>query len=136
MRTRLLTVIATAFVLTACGGGGDSAEPDGGAGPTDDGATTAAAAGDAARGGELFANSCAGCHGTDGRGIEGLGKDLVASPFVAGTSDAELVAFVKQGRPSSDPDNTTGVDMPPKGGDPSLNDEDLLDIVAWIRSQS
>jgi hypothetical protein len=32
------------------------------------------------------------------------------------------------GRSTTDPANTTGVDMPPKGGTPSLSDEDLTDI--------
>jgi disulfide bond formation protein DsbB len=56
------------------------------------------------------------------------------SEFIAGFSDEALIAFIKQGRPISDPLNTTGVDMPPKGGNPILSDAQLLDIVAFIRS--
>jgi disulfide bond formation protein DsbB len=63
-----------------------------------------------------------------------LGKDLTTSQFVKDKSDAELVAFVKQGRPASDPANTTGVDMPPRGGNPALSDTDLANIVAFIRT--
>jgi disulfide bond formation protein DsbB len=44
------------------------------------------------------------------------------------------MAFIKTGRPASDPLNTTGVDMPPKGGNPALSDQDLADIIAFIRS--
>ena len=51
-----------------------------------------------------------------------------------GASDEELVEFVKVGRRPSDPLNITGVDMPPKGGSPALSDEDLYDIVAFIRT--
>jgi disulfide bond formation protein DsbB len=58
----------------------------------------------------------------------------MASDFVATRTDAELVAFIKSGRSVDDPLNTTGVAMPPKGGNPALTDADLADIVAYIRS--
>ena len=45
-----------------------------------------------------------------------------------------MLEFVKVGRPTGDPLNTTGVDMPPKGGNPALSEEDLYDIVAYIRA--
>jgi disulfide bond formation protein DsbB len=89
----------------------------------------------AAEGETLFA-SCVACHGPDAKGIAGLGKTLIESDFVNGSDDAELVAFLKVGRSTSDPANTTGVDMPPKGGNPALSDEDLGFIVAYIRSLS
>lgn len=77
---------------------------------------------------------CAGCHGLGGEGVKGLGKPLANSEFVAGLKDAELVDFIKKGRAIDDPANTSGVAMPPKGGNPALNDNDLLDIVAFIRT--
>ncbi|WP_448601203.1 hypothetical protein [Thermoflexus hugenholtzii] len=42
--------------------------------------------------------------------------------------------FIKKGRPATDPANTTGVDMPPKGGNPALTDQDLADIIAFLRT--
>jgi disulfide bond formation protein DsbB len=63
-----------------------------------------------------------------------LGKDLTASEFVKTNSDEALVKFLAQGRPSSDPANTTKVDMPPRGGNPALKDADLLNIAAYLRS--
>ena len=65
---------------------------------------------------------------------EGLDKDMTTSEFIAGKSDDELVEFIKAGRAPDDPLNTTGVAMLPKGGNPSLSDEDLYDIVAYIRT--
>jgi disulfide bond formation protein DsbB len=59
---------------------------------------------------------------------------MTASEFIAGKSDDELVEFLKVGRPPDDPLNTTGVAMLPKGGNPSLTDEDLHNIVAYIRT--
>jgi disulfide bond formation protein DsbB len=59
---------------------------------------------------------------------------LVTSEFVADNSNEELVEFIKVGRDPSDPLNTTGVAMPPKGGNPSLSDQDLLDIISYMRT--
>lgn len=92
-----------------------------------------ASKGDAAAGKQLF-STCAACHGPAGEGIQGLGKDMTTSQFIAGKTDDELVAFIKVGRSTSDPLNTTKIDMPPKGGNPALSDDDLYNIVAFIRS--
>ena len=88
-----------------------------------------------AHGSTLFV-SCGACHGADGAGITGLGKSLIESEFIDGLSDDELVAFIKTGRPVWDATNTTGVDMPPRGGNPSLTDEDIFAVVTYIRSLS
>jgi mono/diheme cytochrome c family protein len=88
-----------------------------------------------ARGETLFAQ-CAACHAPDARGIPNLGKDLVDSEFVAGLSDDELVQFIITGRPIWDPLNTTGIDMPGKGGNPALTTEDIQAIVAYLRTLS
>jgi disulfide bond formation protein DsbB len=65
-----------------------------------------------------------------------LGKSLHPgdSEFVLSKSDEELVEFIKVGRQPDDPLNTTGIAMPPKGGNPAISDSDLYDIVAWIRT--
>ncbi|HXF69986.1 MAG TPA: cytochrome c, partial [Thermoflexus sp.] len=86
------------------------------------------------KGKELFLGTCASCHGPDAKGLPGLGKDLTASVFVKQQTDAQLLEFIKKGRPATDPANTTGVDMPPKGGNPALTDQDLADIIAFIRT--
>ncbi len=119
--------VLLALVLAACGGGGGSAEPE----PTQ---APGAAAGDPAKGEELFQGSCVACHGADATGVPGLGKDLTNNQFIQGLSDQELADFIKAGRPTSDPANTTGIDMPPKGGNPSLSDQDLLDIASYLRT--
>lgn len=93
----------------------------------------AAVMGDAVAGQAEF-KTCAGCHGPDGQGIPNLGKDLHANAFLADMTDDQAVAFLKVGRPSSDPLNTTGVAMPPKGGNPAFSDDDLYDIVAYVRT--
>jgi len=121
--TPVLLVIVI-LVLAGCGGGAAPAiEPP-----------TPAPPADAARGEKLFATSCATCHGSDGAGVKGLGKDLTSGEFISSKTDDELVEFIKVGRPADDPLNTTGVAMLPRGGNPSLTDEDLNDIVAYIRT--
>ncbi len=83
---------------------------------------------------DLFIASCAACHGQGAEGIEGQGLPLITSGYVRGTSDTDLVGFIKRGRPMWDASNTTGLDMPPKGGNPAITDEQLLQIITYIRA--
>lgn len=86
------------------------------------------------RGKTLYGRVCATCHGSDARGMPSLGKSLRDSSFSQSLSDDELADFLKSGRSASHPLNQTGIDMPPKGGDPSISDEDLADLVAFLRT--
>ena len=124
-------LLSAALTLAACGGDDDPPAAAQAPAPT---ATPAAPAGDAEAGKALFATTCAACHGPEGKGVQGLGKDMTTSTFIAGLSDQELMDFVKVGRAPGDPLNTTGVLMPPKGGNPALNDAQLADIIAFIRT--
>ncbi len=90
--------------------------------------------GDATAGATKYVSTCVSCHGPDAKGLPALGKDLTTSEFLKTTSDLDLVAFVTKGRPTSDPASTTGVDMPPKGGNPALTEQDLKDIVSYLRT--
>ena len=120
---------SAAPLLIVCGSTASAARPTAAA-PGD--APAANLTGEPARGRQAFAETCAACHGSDARGRPHLGKDLTASEFAIGLSDAELIEFIKAGRPAGDPLNTTGVPMPPRGGNPSLTDQDLADIVAYL----
>lgn len=103
-------------------------------------AALASAGGDAelaayiASGDRIFHSTCIACHGKAGVGVKGNGKALASNPFVAGLDDDGLLAFIKQGRSPTDPKSTTGIQMPPKGGNPALSDDDLLDIIAYLRT--
>lgn len=124
----LLLSVLFAVGLTACGGGG-GATADQAAAPSVNAEGANVAAGQA-----LFAANCAACHGPAGEGVQGLGKDMTDSPFMDGLTDEELAAFLAEGRSPTDPLNTTGILMPPKGGNPALTDAQLMDIVAFLRS--
>ncbi len=100
-----------------CGGGGSSAAPE-----------------EVARGQKRFRQTCTTCHGPDAQGMRKLGKNLHGNQFVRSKSDDELVEFLRVGRPAVHPLNERGVDMPPRGGNPALTDDDLRSIVAYLRS--
>lgn len=88
---------------------------------------------EAEHGREIFRNVCGVCHGPSGLGVQGLGKDIVRSDFVADASDGALVAFIERGRDVNDPLNSTKIAMPPKGGNPALTRADLAAVVAYMR---
>jgi disulfide bond formation protein DsbB len=130
LRITFWGLVVAAVFLAACGGGSDSGKPTVSA----EAEKYASLKGDAAAGKTKFESTCAACHGPDAKGIAGLGKDLTTSEFAKDLPDAEFIYFITQGRPASHPLNTTGVDMPPRGGNPAFTDQDLADIVAYVRT--
>lgn len=128
-----IVVAVLALALAACGGSSSDDTTDGGGSATTT-VATGGGSGDAAAGATVYAGTCAACHGETAAGIDALGKPLSPSEFVASTSEDDLVAFIKVGRPVSDPLNTQGVDMPARGGNPSLTDTDLQNVAAYIKT--
>ena len=117
-RTLALLALVAPFVLAvACAKGAPPPSPE-----------------QLAAGQKVFLGTCATCHGKDAHGLPRLGKGLHYNEFVKSKTDEELVGFIKTGRPAADPLNTTGVDMPPKGGNPALTDQDLQAVIAFVRS--
>lgn len=120
-------LLALLALGVACGPGVKGAVPSGPpASPTP--------RGDVAKGKTFFAGTCASCHGPDAKGLPNLGKDLTTSTFAKELADDDLYKFLLKGRTASDPANTTGVDMPPRGGNPALKEKDLYDIIAYVRT--
>lgn len=131
--TWIISLMVMVLVLAACGGGGDSASSGQQAsGPQE--AAVSVSMGDPEAGEEQYNALCIACHGPGGEGVEGLGKSFTTSEFLREKNDEEMLEFIKIGRPIGDPLNTTGVDMPPKGGNPALTDEQILDIIAYVRT--
>jgi disulfide bond formation protein DsbB len=116
----MVRFLAVLVILTACGGGSDE-EPEA-PGPS------------IAEGKAVYDRICSTCHGLDARGLPGLGQDLYNNTFSQSLGDQELVDFLKVGRPSGHPLNQTGVDMPPRGGDPTITEDELKSIVAFLRT--
>ncbi len=97
----------------------------------------AALPGDPARGATLFGQNCATCHGAN---LEG-GIGAVLNPIdklggVANPLDPNiLIGIITNGRTpqSGDPKQAP---MPPKGGNSSLTDQDIKDMVSYIIQQN
>jgi len=105
--------------MAACGSGGDDHT---GGSPS------------AGRGKRLFAGTCVTCHGQNGEGVPSIPVDLRESRFVIRRTDDEMIEFLMEGMSASDSRNSTGIEMPPRAGNPALTDADLADIVAYLRS--
>jgi mono/diheme cytochrome c family protein len=124
LTTAIALVVVVAFVLLTSPFSAD---------PT---ASTTAnfVSGDALAGATTFESRCVVCHGPGGEGIIGLGKPLTTSEFAAGLTDEGLLAFLIEGRASDDPENTSGIVMPGRAGVPPLSDEELVDVIAYLRT--
>jgi len=118
--TFTVLLLAAGSLLAACGGGGPQPTPT--------------PFGDPVAGRQAFLTTCVACHGQEAKGVPGLGKDLTTSEYMQSQTDEQMLAFLIAGRPASDPLNTTGVDMPPRGGNPAFTDTDLQNIVAYLRT--
>jgi mono/diheme cytochrome c family protein len=131
----IICLMVLMLALAACGGSGESgaSSSESGSGEAQEEAVPISL-GDSEAGKEQYDMICIACHGPGGEGVEGLGKPFTTSEFLRERSDEEMLAFIKVGRPTGDPLNTTGVDMPPKGGNPALTDEQILDIIAYVRT--
>ena len=75
-----------------------------------------------ARGKQVFAATCAGCHGLDGRGAE-RAPNIVENPKVQQLSDAQIAHIVENGIP--------GTGMPAFH---SLDSSDVNAVVAYLRT--
>ncbi len=122
MRNRLALLAVLALIVTACGGSSSEEAPP------------ATSSGDVAAGIVTYNGTCVACHGAEGAGIEGLGKPWVGSDFINSRTDDEMLAFLIEGRASDHPENTTGIAMMPRGGNPNLTDADLYDLIAYMRT--
>ena len=137
LKRHTLFAISLILILALAGCGGDEPEPTATPAPAEPTATPVPqVVGDAEAGKEVFMSICIACHGPDAKGLPGLGKSLHPSDseFIRGKTDDELVKFIMVGRTPDDPLNTTGVGMPAKGGNPAITEQQLYDVVAFIRS--
>jgi mono/diheme cytochrome c family protein len=84
--------------------------------------------------GSLYLENCAICHGEAGTGptnSDYQGSVLVGNEFVRKHDDADLKAFLKNGRDADAPDSKLRVQMPPFG---FLNESEINLIVQFLRT--
>jgi mono/diheme cytochrome c family protein len=100
-------------------------------------ASAAALPGDPARGATLYGQNCAACHGAALTG--GIGPALNPIEKLPGVSNpldpTFLIDIITNGRihQAGDPRTT---DMPKKGGNSNLTDQDVKDMAAYIIEQN
>ncbi|MEE8389548.1 MAG: c-type cytochrome [Anaerolineae bacterium] len=81
-----------------------------------------------AQGEELFAESCAMCHGAEGQGMPQIGSVLYSKDFLAAMDDAALYDVIRDGRP-----NTAMPAFGAEHGGP-LNEHQIDELTAFIRN--
>lgn len=95
------------------------------------------AGGDPAKGKAIFEGVCIACHGPNGNamipGVPSFAKNEAAKgKKLSDRSDAQLKESIKTGFPN--PSTPGAPPMPPYGGGAPLNDQQLDDVIAYIRS--
>ena len=82
--------------------------------------------GDSSRGLTLYLKNCAGCHGTEGRG--GIAPEIGNPVFQKTATDAFIIRTIRLGR------EHTPMPAFQAAGAPALSDQDLADLLAFLRS--
>ncbi len=85
--------------------------------------------GDPERGKDVYAGTCVACHGPEGHGTIPGAPDFATAERRFAQDRATLLRNMREGMRS--PGSPMG--MPPRGGDSSLTEQDLLDALAYIR---
>lgn len=94
--------------------------------------------GDPAAGATLYAQNCATCHGANlGGGIGVALNPIVKLPGTTGSplDTNYLIDIITNGR-KHQPNDPVQTDMPAKGGNPSLTEQNIKDLAAFIIQQN
>jgi len=86
-------------------------------------------AGDAAKGKAVYDGTCVFCHGENGKGEIPGTPDFTKASGPLSQSDAILVEHITDGFESPG----AAMPMPAKGGNTDLSDEDIADVLAYLR---
>jgi len=75
----------------------------------------------------IYATSCMGCHGPASAGMQFIRADFLKK------SDLEIMTMIREGRAANAIDNTSGKAMPANGGRIGMTDQELKDLVQYLR---
>ncbi|VAV98674.1 hypothetical protein MNBD_ALPHA06-284 [hydrothermal vent metagenome] len=90
-----------------------------------------AAEGDVKKGKDVYEGTCIYCHGDNGKGEIPGTPNFNKADGVLSKSDAELITNITDGFESPGAD----MPMPAKGGNPDLSDEDVKNVMAYLRKE-
>jgi len=84
---------------------------------------------DLANGQERYEETCIACHGDNGKGTMPGMPDFTSSKGPLRKGNSQLLESIQNGvnRPGAD------IAMPPMGGNPDLTEDDLRDILSYMR---
>lgn len=94
------------------------------------GSGSAAASADPVAGGQIYATTCVACHGQNGAGTLPGAPDFTAANGRLAKSDEVLIRNMINGFQSPG----SPMPMPAKGGNPDLTDQDMVNVLAYIRT--
>jgi mono/diheme cytochrome c family protein len=132
-RAPVIGLLLASLCATGAAVGGDSPAT---ALATNDCAPTGDLRGDAQRGKPLHIQNCAECHGADGKAqvivmhMDTTPKDQSDAAYMKNLPDAYLYLAICKGGQAVGKDHV----MPGWGG--TLSDQDIRDLVAWVRTFS
>lgn len=89
------------------------------------------AGGNPAEGDQIFNSICSSCHGEKGI-TEIPGIPIFSKGERMNKTDEQLKKSIRNG--VNNPNNPAGMTMPPYGGGPELNDKQLSNVLAYIRT--
>ncbi len=85
--------------------------------------------GDIARGEEVYNGTCIACHGENGKGAVPGAPNFTKSDGVLSQADSVLIDHMVNGFQS----DGALLEMPALGGNPDLSEQDMADVLAYIR---
>lgn len=86
-------------------------------------------AGDTAAGKAVYSQTCIACHGKNGKGALPGVSDLTKSDGPLAKTDEELMQSISNGLTTPG----AALSMPAKGGIPSLTEDDIRAVLAYLR---
>ncbi len=86
---------------------------------------------DVKAGKKLYSQTCVACHGANGKGALPGVSNFTTADGPLSKSDAELTKSITEGFATPG----AALSMPAKGGIPSLTDDDMRALIAYLRSE-